>query len=70
MKKFLVCFAIFSFGYIMNDVLKEVRFDLIDEVNAEVAGMDSYDLKYDYDFKKAVESIVEDCEVDRDEIEC
>ena len=30
---------------------------------AEVAGMDRYDLQYDYDFEGAVEDIVEDCEV-------
>ncbi len=33
------------------------------EAKAEVAGMDSYDLRYDYDFTSAVESVVEDCDV-------
>lgn len=33
------------------------------EARAEVAGMDSYDLRTDYDFKKAVERIVEDCHI-------
>ena len=32
----------------------------IPEAQAEVAGMDSYDLRTDYDFKKAVEYIAED----------
>ena len=33
----------------------------IPEAKAEVAGMDSYELKYDYDFKDAVQGIVEEC---------
>jgi hypothetical protein len=33
----------------------------IPEAQAEVAGMDSYDLQYDYDFKDAVETIIEEC---------
>ena len=32
----------------------------IPEAQAEVAGMDAFDLKYDYDFSKAVKDIVED----------
>ncbi len=35
----------------------------IETAHADVAGMDSYDLRYDYDFKNAVKSIVEDCDV-------
>ena len=61
------------------------NFSIIPKVNAEVAGMDEYDLVDDYDFKGAVESIVEDygyltrggikriierCEVDGEEIDC
>lgn len=30
---------------------------------AEVAGMDAYDLRLDYDFKRAVQHIVEQCHV-------
>lgn len=30
------------------------------QAKAEVAGMDAFDLKYDYDFKKAVKAVVED----------
>ena len=33
------------------------------EAKAEVAGMDYYDLRNDYDFKNAVESVVENCDV-------
>ncbi len=70
MNKLLVVFTIFSVGYIMNDIVKEAHMELIDKANAEVAGMDAYDLIYDYDFRNAVEDIVEDCEVDGDEIDC
>lgn len=42
-------------GITINQITKPAQ--------AEIAGMDAYDLKYDYDFKKAVESIVEDCQV-------
>ena len=31
----------------------------VPEANAEVAGMDSYELRTDYDFKKAVKYVVE-----------
>ena len=70
MQRFLTFFTVFALGYIANDIVTEKRIDLIDTANAEVAGMDAYDLKYDYDFKKAVEDIVEDCDVDGDEIDC
>ena len=36
----------------------------VPQVQAEVDGMDSWDLRSDYDFKKAVEDIIEDCSVD------
>lgn len=43
----------------------------VKNAQAEVAGMDSYDLKYDYDFKRAVKAVVEDnCEVDGTSISC
>ena len=38
--------------------------------HARIAGKDYMDLKYDYDFKKAVEDIVEDCKVDGEDIRC
>ena len=34
------------------------------EAKADVAGMDAYDLMSDYDFKRAVQSIIENCDVD------
>ena len=36
----------------------------IPQVQAEVDGMDSWDLRSDYDFKNAVEDIIEDCSID------
>lgn len=38
--------------------------------DADVAGMNYIDLRNDRDFEKAVEYIVERCEVDGNEIEC
>jgi hypothetical protein len=40
------------------------RTDLRNEAAADVAGMDSSDLRHDTDFRRAVESIIEDCSVD------
>ena len=34
------------------------------EAKADVAGMDAYDLMSDYDFKRVVQSIIENCDVD------
>ena len=42
-------------GITINQITKPAQ--------AEIAGMDTYDLKYGYDFKKAVKSIVEDYQV-------
>ena len=36
---------------------------IINSVNADVAGMDYYDLRTDYDFKKAVRYIIESCDI-------
>ena len=63
MNKTLLFMTIFSLGYVFNDVLKEYDLNLIDNVKAEVAGMDYRDLRRDRDFKKAVAYIVEDCSV-------
>ena len=54
MKNFFILFSIFSLGYICNDIIGE----LISPAKAEVAGMNSFDLRYDWDFKQAVETIV------------
>lgn len=42
----------------------------IQDANAEVGGMDRYDLGYDYDFVGAVEDVIENCSVDDDSISC
>ena len=63
MNKTLLFLTIFSLGYVFNDVLKEYDLNLINNVKAEVAGMDYRDLRRDRDFKKAVAYIVEDCSV-------
>ena len=40
------------------------------KAHAEVAGMDSADLRRDRDFRRAVQSIVEGCTVDGESISC
>ena len=52
-----------SFLIALAILLKEDESVIVPKANAEVAGMDSYDLRYDYDFKHAVKSIVEDCDI-------
>ncbi|MDC0944228.1 hypothetical protein OAR82_00080 [Candidatus Pelagibacter sp.] len=45
--------------------------DIITNANAEVAGMDYWDLRSDYDFKKAVRRVVERyCTVSSYGIDC
>lgn len=58
--------AIFSMGYLFNDLVGKI----LKPAHADVAGMDYYDLKYDWDFERAVESIIEDCTVDGKYISC
>jgi hypothetical protein len=36
----------------------------VPQVQAEVDGMDSFELRRDFDFKRAVENIIEDCSID------
>jgi hypothetical protein len=55
--------AVFSFGYMVNDVVEEIGVDIIDEVSADVAGMGYSALRRDRDFRRAVEYLVEDCDV-------
>lgn len=62
----IVVLCAFCMGYTANGIIKE----FIPSANADVAGMEYYDLKYDWDFKHAVESIVEDCSVDDNSISC
>ena len=58
---------VFCAGYITSDILNEVNFSIVSPVRAGVAGMDYYELRTDYDPKKAVkyliEDVVEDCDV-------
>ena len=65
-KHLIVILCAFCIGYTVNGLIKE----FITTANADVAGMGYYDLKYDWDFKHAVESIVEDCSVDGNSISC
>ncbi len=58
--------TIFALGFIGGLIVSQT----VVPVKAEVAGMGSYDLQYDWDFRNAVQSIIEDCTVDGDEISC
>jgi hypothetical protein len=55
--------AVFSFGYMVNDVVEEIGVNIIDEVSADVAGMGYSALKQDRAFRKAVRYLVEGCDV-------
>lgn len=59
MNRILLFVTIFSFGYVFNDVLKEFDFSLINEVSAEVGGMDYKELRRDKDFRRAVKYVVD-----------
>lgn len=63
MNKIMLLIAVFSLGYMVNDLAEEMNIEWVGTVNAEVAGMDYYGLKRDRDFKRAVRYIVEDCSV-------
>ena len=70
MKKAFVLVAVFSFGYVANDIANN-RFNVVPLAQAEVAGMDYHDLRRDRDFKKAVQRVVSDnCYVDDETIYC
>ena len=58
MNRILLFVTIFSFGYMFNDVLKEFDLKLINEVSADVAGMDYKELRRDKDFRRAVKYVV------------
>ena len=66
MKKFVFILAVFFLGVFARDF----SYLIVPSLNADVAGMDYYDLRRDRDFKKAVQYIVEDCDVDGDSISC
>nr|DAK07366.1 MAG TPA: Coronin-1A [Bacteriophage sp.] len=56
MRKILYFLIIFNFGYVIHDVV----YDIIKPAKAEVAGMSKWDLYRDWDFKGAVEYILND----------
>ena len=60
----------FCFGVIGKTALDELGYDVVGTANADVAGMDYFDLRTDYDFKKAVKYIVERCDVSGSSIDC
>ena len=66
MKKLGSMVLIFVLGFMMRDLSTLI----VPYAIVEVAGMNSYDLESDYDFKRAVESIVEDCTVSDESISC
>jgi hypothetical protein len=70
-KNFFIFLFIFSVGYMFNDIIREYNIQPITNASADVAGMDQFDLRLDYDFKKAVAYIVErECRVNNRYIRC
>lgn len=70
MKKVFVLAAVFSFGYVANDIANN-RISVVPLAQAEVAGMNYNDLRRDRDFKKAVQRVVSgNCYVDDDTVYC
>ena len=59
--------TVISLGLLFNGLIPWIN---PPEVKADVAGMDYYDLRSDYEFKKAVRYIVEDCDVVGNSISC
>ena len=58
MNRILLLLAVFSFGYVVNDIVQETK-PVIFPLQAEVAGMDWSDLRNDYDFRRAVVYVAE-----------
>ena len=62
----LLMLALIAGGYFIRDVVEPTK-----EAQATVAGMNQFQLRQDYDFKRAVQRIVEDCEAESDgDIRC
>lgn len=60
----LLLMCSFLLGFYIADTIKV---PLTQSAKAEVAGMNRYSLRYDYDFKNAVKDIIEDdCQVEED----
>jgi len=69
-KYLLIGFAFLS-GYVANDILHSLEIPVVTEANADVAGMDYYDLRRDRDFKKAVRYVINgSCYVDNQYVYC
>ena len=68
--KILLLIATFAAGALFKTALDESGIEFVQRAYADVAGMDASDLRSDREFKRAVEYIVERCEIDGDEIDC
>jgi hypothetical protein len=69
-KKLFILAAVFSFGYVGNDVVNS-RLNLVPVAEADIMGMGYRELSRDRDFKKAVQRVVSgNCYVDLDSIYC
>ena len=68
--KVMVLALVFSFGYIANDIIRESNISVISSAKADVAGMGYRALVGDRDFIGAVQSIVGNCWVDGEYINC
>ena len=66
MKRLGFIVFIFVLGFVCRDLSGLIS----SEAKAAVGGTGYYDLKSDWDFKRAVKSIVENCSVDGDYISC
>ena len=61
----LFLFVGFVLGCILTNITKQQI--IIPTAKAEVVGMDSFDLRHDYDFKRAVKRIIQDsCRAEED----
>lgn len=66
-KLILIAIIFFALGYYCNTLNNYI----LPKATAEVGGMDSYDLRYDYDFQNGVKAVVEDnCKIRGTKIVC
>ena len=66
----LLLLVAFGAGVIFQAASNNSTVEIFPKAHAEVADMDYQDLRRDRDFKKAVQYIVESCEVDGEDISC
>ncbi len=62
--------AAFALGVMSKSLVDGEALSFVSEAYAKVAGMDYWELRRDWDFKKAVKYIVERCSVDGEDISC